>query len=53
VHIVSALIFLLIVIWNLIKRPLADMVQVEMCTTYWHFLGVLWVYLFVFLTLLR
>jgi cytochrome c oxidase subunit III len=52
-HIISALVFLLIVIANLIKRPLVDMVQMEICTTYWHFLGVLWVYLFVFLTLLR
>jgi cytochrome c oxidase subunit III len=52
-HIVSALVFLLIVIWNLIKRPIANIVQMEICTTYWHFLGVLWVYLFVFLTLLR
>jgi cytochrome c oxidase subunit III len=52
-HIVSALIYLLIAIRGLIKRPAVDMVQLEMCTTYWHFLGVLWVYLFVFLTLLR
>jgi cytochrome c oxidase subunit III len=52
-HIISALVFLLIVIGNLVKRPLVDMVQMEICTTYWHFLGVVWVYLFVFLSLLR
>lgn len=30
-----------------------NMVQLEMCATYWHFLGGLWLYLFVFLLLNR
>lgn len=30
-----------------------NMVQLEMCATYWHFLGVLWLYLFLFLLLNR
>lgn len=54
-HIVSALIFLAIV-WVAWLKP-ADgapkLAQMEMCTTYWHFLGVLWVYLYVFLLLNR
>ena len=55
VHIVSAIIFLLIVWRSAVKEKINsnDTSQIEMCTTYWHFLGVLWVYLFVFLSLLR
>lgn len=30
-----------------------NMTQMEMCATYWHFLDVLWLYLFVFLLLNR
>jgi cytochrome c oxidase subunit 3 len=54
-HIVSALVFLLIV-WAAslkITRYTEKLAQMEMCTTYWHFLGVLWVYLYVFLLLNR
>jgi cytochrome c oxidase subunit 3 len=54
-HIVSALVFLLIV-WVAalkISRYTGKLAQMEMCTTYWHFLGVLWVYLYVFLLLNR
>ena len=55
VHIVSAIIFLLIVWRSAVKGKINsnDTSQIEMCATYWHFLGVLWVYLFVFLSLLR
>ena len=50
-HIVSAIIFLLIVLNSAVKKRIgsANMAQMEMCTTYWHFLGGLWVYLFIFL----
>jgi cytochrome c oxidase subunit 3 len=54
-HIVSALIFLMIV-WLAWLKPAdfaSKLPQMEMCTTYWHFLGVLWVYLYVFLLLNR
>jgi cytochrome c oxidase subunit 3 len=51
-HIISAILFLLVVLVNALLQRL-NLNQVEMCTTYWHFLGVLWLYLFVFLTLLR
>ncbi|MDH4057839.1 MAG: cytochrome c oxidase subunit 3 [Cyclobacteriaceae bacterium] len=53
VHIVSGLIFLLIVgvgVFNY-KVHSKSMSQLEMCATYWHFLGGLWLYLFVFLLL--
>lgn len=54
-HIASALVYLAIV-WSAslkITRYAGDLAQMEMCTTYWHFLGVLWVYLYVFLLLNR
>ena len=54
-HIVSAIVFLLIVCTSAFKGKIhsKNMAQMEMCTTYWHFLGGLWLYLFVFLLLYR
>jgi cytochrome c oxidase subunit III len=55
VHLISAVIFLVIV-WNSarqMKISSKNLAQIEMCTTYWHFLGGLWLYLFVFLTYFR
>ena len=54
-HIVSAIVYLLIVLNAAFKEKIhaKNMARMEMCTTYWHFLGVLWLYLFVFLSLLR
>ena len=54
-HIVSGLIFLLIALVATFRYKVhsKNMLKVEMCSTYWHFLGVLWVYLFVFLLLNR
>ena len=50
-HLISGIIFLIVVWASSIKRRIhsGNMVRMEMCTTYWHFLGALWVYLFVFL----
>jgi cytochrome c oxidase subunit 3 len=55
VHLVSAIIFLFIVLNSTWKYRVhsKNMAQMEMCTTYWHFLTGLWVYLFVFLLVLR
>jgi cytochrome c oxidase subunit III len=55
IHIISAIVFLLIVCGSAIKGKInsKNMAQMEMCTTYWHFLGGLWLYLFVFLLLYR
>ena len=52
-HLVSGLIFLAIVIYGAFKLNIhkKNMVRLSMCTTYWHFLGGLWIYLFVFLLL--
>jgi cytochrome c oxidase subunit III len=55
VHLISAVIFL-VVVWNSarhLKINSKNLAQIEMCATYWHFLGGLWLYLFVFLTYFR
>ena len=52
-HIVSALVYLVIVLISAYRLKISshNLVQLEMCVTYWHFLGGLWLYLFVFLIL--
>jgi cytochrome c oxidase subunit 3 len=54
-HIVSAIVYLLIVLRSAykIRTHSQRMEQLEMCATYWHFLGGLWLYLFAFLLLYR
>jgi cytochrome c oxidase subunit III len=55
VHLISAIIFVLIVLLATFQHKVhsKNLAQIEMCTTYWHFLGGLWLYLFVFLILNR
>lgn len=52
-HVVSAIIYVLIVLRSAMTGKIhsKNTAQIEMCTTYWHFLGGLWVYLFIFLLL--
>lgn len=54
-HIISAIVFLIIVLLATFRLRVhsKNLLQIEMCTTYWHFLGGLWLYLFVFLLLYR
>lgn len=54
-HIISAVVFLLIILNAVFKGKVhaGNMTKMEMCTTYWHFLGGLWLYLFIFLLLYR
>lgn len=54
-HIVSAIIYLVIVMVSAFRFKIhsRNLAQIEMCTTYWHFLGGLWLYLFIFLILNR
>jgi cytochrome c oxidase subunit 3 len=54
-HLISAIVFLLIVLVATYRYHVhsKNLVQIEMCLTYWHFLGGLWLYLFVFLLLYR
>jgi len=51
VHLISGVIFLSLVLRAAFKYKVhsRNLLKVEMCTTYWHFLGGLWVYLFIFL----
>ena len=50
-HLISGVVFLVIVLAATFKYKVhsKNMNQIEMCATYWHFLDVLWLYLFVFL----
>jgi cytochrome c oxidase subunit III len=54
-HIISAIVYLMIVLVSTFRFQVhsKNLLQMEMCTTYWHFLGGLWLYLFVFLLLYR
>jgi cytochrome c oxidase subunit III len=53
VHLISGVVFLVIVLAATFKYKVhsKNMTRLEMCATYWHFLDVLWLYLFVFLVL--
>jgi cytochrome c oxidase subunit 3 len=50
-HIVGGIVFLIIVLISTFRYKVhsKNMTQMEMCATFWHFLDVLWLYLFVFL----
>ncbi|PIQ20038.1 MAG: cytochrome oxidase subunit III [Cytophagales bacterium CG18_big_fil_WC_8_21_14_2_50_42_9] len=52
-HLVTGLIFVLIVLISSIQYKVhsRNLLRIGLCTTYWHFLGGLWVYLYLFLTL--
>ena len=52
-HIVGGVVFLIIVLISTFRYKVhsKNMTQMELCSTFWHFLGVLWLYLFVFLLL--
>lgn len=54
-HIISGVIvlFLALVAAFNFKVHSKNMLRMEMCSAYWHFLGGLWLYLFVFLLLYR
>ncbi|MEQ8880027.1 MAG: cytochrome c oxidase subunit 3 [Cyclobacteriaceae bacterium] len=53
VHLIGGLIFLAIVLYNAFNYKVhsKSLNQLEMCVTYWHFLGGLWLYLYLFLVL--
>jgi len=51
IHLLGAIVFLLIVMSKAFKYQVhsKSMVRIEMCATFWHFLGGLWLYLYLFL----
>jgi cytochrome c oxidase subunit 3 len=54
-HLISGLIVLLFSLVAAFKLSIhaKNLTQIEVCGTYWHFLDILWIYLFVFLTYFR
>ncbi|MEY5048296.1 MAG: hypothetical protein RLZZ175_1655 [Bacteroidota bacterium] len=50
-HLISGIIYLLFTLYSGVNNKISskNLLQIEMCSTYWHFLDALWVYLFVFL----
>jgi cytochrome c oxidase subunit 3 len=54
-HLVGGLVYLVLILISTFRNKVhsKSMISIEMCSTYWHFLGVLWLYLFVFLLLNR
>jgi cytochrome c oxidase subunit III len=54
-HIVGGVVFLIVVLISIFQYKVhsKNLLRVEMCATYWHFLDGLWLYLFVFLLLNR
>tara|TARA_R100001369_G_scaffold954_1_gene2980 strand:+ start:2725 stop:3306 length:582 start_codon:yes stop_codon:yes gene_type:complete len=54
-HLTAGLIVLLVVIYNHFKQRYqkGQMLGIELGATFWHFLDILWVYLFVFLYFFR
>jgi cytochrome c oxidase subunit 3 len=54
-HVVGGLVILVIMLIAAFRQKVnsKNMISIELCATYWHFLGLLWLYLFVFLLLNR
>ena len=54
-HVVAGLICLLVVIYNHFKQKYnaTKMLGFELAATFWHFIDILWVYLFLFLYFIR
>jgi cytochrome c oxidase subunit III len=52
-HIVTGLLYLAIVIVSSLRYKVhsKNMLRIQLCTIYWHFLGGLWLYLYIFLRL--
>ena len=55
VHLVGGMFALLYVIYNHFKQKYNSqhIIGIELCSWFWHFLGLLWVYLFLFFTLFK
>lgn len=54
-HIIGGIIFLIIILNSTYKLKIhsKSLSQMEMCITYWHFLGGVWLYLFLFFLFFR
>jgi cytochrome c oxidase subunit 3 len=54
-HVVGGVIYLISTLLSSLKFKVhsRSMLKINLCTTYWHFIGGLWLYLFAILTVLR
>lgn len=54
-HLAGGIIYLLVIITNSIRNKYhsGNYLPVQLCCIYWHFLDILWIYLFVFLLMIR
>jgi cytochrome c oxidase subunit 3 len=54
-HVLGGIIFLMVMVYNSFKLNIhkKNLLKISMCTTYWHFVGILWIYLYLFLFLNR
>lgn len=54
-HMIGGMIFLLVVIYKAYNFQVhkKNLLAINLCTTYWHFLGATWIYLYFFLLLNR
>ncbi len=54
-HLIGGIVFLLIILIAAFRMKInsKNLLGIELCVTYWHFLGGLWIYLLVFLILNR
>ena len=54
-HLISGLVVLVFALVSAFKTKIhsKNLIQIEVCSTYWHFLDILWLYLFVFLLYFR
>ncbi|MEJ8803966.1 cytochrome c oxidase subunit 3 [Pontibacter sp. H249] len=50
-HLVTGLVFVLITLMSSLKYKVhsKNILRIQLCTVYWHFLGGLWLYLYIFL----
>jgi cytochrome c oxidase subunit 3 len=50
-HLIGGLLYLIGVIYRSIKNQFnsENYLKIKLCAIYWHFLDILWIYLFVFL----
>jgi len=53
-HLVGGLIALLVVVFNAFKGSYdsKNLLGLQLCSTYWHFMGAMWIYLFFFFNLI-
>jgi|TARA_B100001093_G_C26765733_1_gene987807 cytochrome c oxidase subunit 3 len=51
IHILAGIIYLIVMLINSFRYKIhkKNTLQISMCNTYWHFVGFLWVYLYMFL----